>query len=95
MAYMDDDTRVHAWEMSPPKRNPDDMSFDDLQEEELDDEEDADDLTEESDEDSDDLEDLDSDSVLTDSRTVGRLVRAAEWSSLGKDAGRTAGQARP
>jgi len=39
MAYMDDATRVHAWEMSPPKRNPDDMSFDDLQEEELDEEE--------------------------------------------------------
>ena len=30
--------RVYAWEMSPPKRNPDDMSFDDLQEEELDEE---------------------------------------------------------
>ena len=38
---MEEELLVHAWEMSPPKRNPDDMSFDDLQEEELEDEEDT------------------------------------------------------
>jgi len=42
MAYMDENSRVHAWEMSPPKRNPDDMSFDELQEEELEEEDDDD-----------------------------------------------------
>src|ERR1041385_6524730 len=52
MAYLENFAR--EWEFSPPKRNPDDMSFDDL-----DDDVEEDDLDEEEEEEDEDVEDLD------------------------------------
>ena len=62
MAYLDEDAT--DWLMSPPRRNPDDVGFDDLEEDSSDEEEDEedDDLEEEDDEDDDDEDDDDDNS---------------------------------
>ena len=65
MAYLDTFATSREWQMSPPRRNPDDVSFDDLDNEpedddDLDDEEDEEELEDEDEEDLDD-EDFDED----------------------------------
>ena len=79
MAYLDNFTS--AWELSPPKRNPDDLGFDDLEddveeeedddedEEEEDEEEEDEDLDEEDDDEDDDEDDLEDDEDDEDSKT--------------------------
>jgi hypothetical protein len=64
MAYLDF-TETSEWLMSPPRRNPDDMSFDEMANDEIEDEEDVDEDDEE-DEEVDEDEDLDDEDELED-----------------------------
>jgi len=58
MEYLDNFTTARDWALSPPKRNPDDLSFDELvEDDDLDEDEDEDDDEDEDEEESDVLDD--------------------------------------
>ena len=80
MAYLDF-TETSEWLMSPPRRNPDDMSFDEMNNDEIDDEEDIDE-DEEEDEEVDEDDDLDDEDELEEVTDALLLSRSDDFNAL-------------